>query len=66
MYTVGERAVNPIKVDVLVNNRSLTMELDTGAAVSVISDTTRKVVFPSDKLLPSSVNLKTSQVKQSR
>ena len=59
LYTVGEKAANPIKVDVLVNNRSLTMELDTGAAVSIISDTTRIAVFPTDKLLHSSVNLKT-------
>ena len=35
------------------------MELDTGAAVSIISDATRKALFPTAKLQHSSVNLRT-------
>ena len=35
-------ANSPNQVSVIVNGKYLTMELDTGAAVSIISDTTRK------------------------
>ena len=59
LFTLGEKATNPIKVDILINGRSLPMELDTGAAVSIISDTTRKAIFPTSQLQTSSVNLKT-------
>ena len=59
VYTVGEKATNPIKVDVLINGRSFPMELDTGAAVTIIPDTTRKAIFPTARLQHSSVNLRT-------
>ena len=39
MYKVNDRASEPISLLVLVNGKKLTMELDTGAAVSIISDT---------------------------
>ena len=58
MFTLGEKATNLIKVDMLVNGRSLPMELDTGAAVSIIY-TTRKAIFPATQLQHSPVNLKT-------
>ena len=38
LYTVGGGATPPIKVPLLVDGKSLTMELDTGAAVTVVSD----------------------------
>ena len=43
----------------VVNGTKLTMELDTGAAVSIISDATRKALFPSQKLHKSKLVLKT-------
>ena len=38
---------------------NLEMELDTGAAVSIISNQTRQVLFPTLQLRPSSLALKT-------
>lgn len=43
----------------MVNIRKLKMELDTGAAVSIISDATRKALFPDKKLHKSEGVLKT-------
>ena len=42
-----------------VNQKPLKFELDTGAAVSVISDITFKAVFPDLTLSPSNVRLRT-------
>ena len=55
---MGEKATYPIKVDILINGRSLPMELDTGATVSIISDTTRKEIFPVTNLQHSPMNLR--------
>ena len=51
----------PIYCDVLVEGTPLTMEVDTGAEVSVISETTctRKSLFPESKLAKTNVVLKT-------
>ena len=59
MYKVNDRASEPISLLVLVNGKKLTMELDTGAAVSIISDKTRKSLFSELKLNESSLILKT-------
>ena len=59
LFTIGEKTTNPISVEVKVNGRNLSMELDTGAAVSIMSNTTRKAVFPRAKVQPCSVNLRT-------
>ena len=53
------RASEPFNVPVLVNRKKLTMELDTGAAVSIISDQTRRSLFPDLQLRNSSLVLKT-------
>jgi predicted aspartyl protease len=42
VFTIGENSSRPIVVDIKVNGKPLTMEVDTGAAVTVISDKTRK------------------------
>jgi len=52
-------AVTPIEVTVDVEGKSLTMELDTGVAVSIISDATRRRMFPDVKLCKSKIVLKT-------
>jgi len=39
-------AGHPITVEMVVNNKPLVMELDTGAAVSVISEQTQRKLFP--------------------
>ena len=38
--------VSPYKVTLLINNKHLCMEIDTGAAVSLVSETTYKTPFP--------------------
>ena len=50
---------DPIMVPVIVNGKKLTMELDTGAAVSIISDQTRRSLFPDVQLRKSRLVLKT-------
>ena len=52
-------ASEPISLLVLVNGKKLTMEIDTGAAVSIISDKTRRSLFSELKLNESSLILKT-------
>ena len=50
----------PIRVEVLVNGKSLSMILDTGAAVSIISEATYRTVWPTEgpSVQPSATALK--------
>ena len=59
LFKLKEPASNPIQIPVKVESKSLVMELDTGAAVSIISETTRKEMFPNLKLHKSKFTLKT-------
>ena len=59
LHKLHDRSSNPINVPVFVNGRQLTMELDTGAAVSIISEETRKTLFVDQKLRKSTLVLKT-------
>ena len=59
LHKLGERSSDPIEVQVMANGKEMTMELDTGAAVSIISDCTRKALFPHQKVHKSSLILKT-------
>ena len=59
LHKVGERSSAPIEVDVTANGRKLTMEVDTGAALSIISQATKELVFPDLPLHSSKVMLKT-------
>ena len=43
----------------LINGKGLSMELDTGAEVSIISEKPREEVFPGEKLRPTDLKLKT-------
>ena len=52
-------AANPIEVTVHVEGKPLTMELDTGAAVFIISEETRRKILPQVKLRKSKIILKT-------
>ena len=58
-HQVGNRSVDPANKQVQINNRQLTMEVNTGAALSIISKKTRKAVFSDEKLRPSKLILKT-------
>ena len=59
LYKFKEAKSSPIQVSLKVEGIPLTMELDTGAAVSIISEATRKAKLPHIKLRKSKVVLKT-------
>ena len=59
LIKLKEPASNPVHIPVQVEGKSLIMELDTGAAVSIISETTRKEMFPNSTLHKSKLTLKT-------
>ena len=40
----------PVYVHMLINGKRLSMELDTGAEVSIISEKTRKEIFPDEPM----------------
>ena len=59
LLVLGEKSSRPIRVDICVNGTSLPMEVDTGAAVSLISEKKQKDLFPDIILSHSSIILKT-------
>ncbi len=50
VHKVEDHSFSPIEMQMVVNRHTLTMELATGAAVSVISDKMRREFFPTEKL----------------
>ena len=46
LYQVSNKSSHPITVDLEINKKKLTIEIDTGAAVSIISEKIRKKIFP--------------------
>ena len=50
---------SPIEVQMIIEGKDLKMEVDTGATVSIISDSTRMKRFSHLKLCPSKVVLRT-------
>lgn len=59
LFTLGGEARRPIKVDVKIGDKPLTMEIDTGAAVSIVSKQEYESKFSSYELRKSDVVLKT-------
>ena len=59
LHKLTERSSDPITVTVTIDGKQLPMELDTGAAVSIISDKTRRSLFPDLELRESALVLKT-------
>ena len=59
LFIVGAKSSTPIAVELTINGERLTMEVDTGAAVSLISEQTLKAIAPNATLQPSRVILKT-------
>ena len=55
----GSLSSHPITVSVTINEQPLNMELDTGAAVSIISEQEHQRLFPSSSLRPSNTLLQT-------
>ena len=59
MFRVGKHPQKPMVVSVEINGKELEMEVDTGAAVSVISAATRDRMFPDCQLINTSTVLTT-------
>jgi len=59
IHTAGSTSSPPIVVTMTVHQKPLQFEVDTGAAVTVISEPTFKSVFPLEKLTTSNALLKT-------
>ena len=59
LFKVNGKSSNPITVVLDVNSRKVSMEVDTGAAVSVISKETRARLIPNIKVNDTSVILTT-------
>ena len=53
LYRLGQHKASPIMVNVQVNGVQVTMELNTGAAVSLMSQQQQKELFPMAQLQPS-------------
>ena len=62
LFNVTTNACKPLQVTVKVNNIDLTMEVDTGASMSLISNATFQKLWPAQScptLLPSETKLRT-------
>ena len=59
VHDVGRHFNDPVYVKMLIKGKRLSMKLDTGVEVSIISEETRKEKFPEEELWPSDVKLKT-------
>ena len=55
----SKKRINPIMVELTINGKKTLMELDTGAAVSVISSQTKAQMFPQSTLMDCTLNLTT-------
>ncbi len=59
LHHIGKCSTEPVQVQMMVNGKRLDMELDTGAALTLISESKRKAIFPKEKLRPANLVLKT-------
>ena len=59
VHYMEKRSTEPVQVQMMINGKRLDMEVDTGAALSLISESTRKAIFPKEKLRPAKLSLRT-------
>ena len=59
VHNVGRYSNDPVYFHMLINGIRVSMELDTGAEVSIILEKTREEIFPGGKLRISDLKLKT-------
>ena len=57
LYAISDKSVKPITVDLKLNGKPLSMELDTGATVSLVAAKTFHRLFPGIKLQPATIQL---------
>ena len=58
IFVLGARTSKPIEVEMLLNDKPVRMELDTGAAVTIMSKRQQQALFPGASLHSSNVRLK--------
>ena len=56
VHNVGRFSNNLVYVQMLINGKRLSIEVDTGAEVSIISEKTREEIYPEEKLRSSGLN----------
>ena len=66
VYTLDSKKVNPYKAVLELDGKPVSMEIDTGAAVSIISENTQKSLFPTASLTVPTVRLRTYTSKPIR
>ena len=59
LFCVVHRSIKPITVEMTINGEKVIMEVDTGAAVSLMSQVTQERVFPQAMLHESTIHLRT-------
>ena len=57
LYNISDKSVKPFTVKVKLNDKPLSMELDTGATVSLISSKTFQQLFPGVTVKPTATQL---------
>ena len=64
LFHMGHKVAKPLKVTVHINDVPVAMEVDTGAAMSVMTSAQQQKIFPNAMLNDSSVVLKTYTAEQ--
>ena len=59
VYSVGNSSTKPIRVEIQIDGKPISMEVDTGAAVSLMSQKKLKQTLPGAKIKPMNVVLRT-------
>ena len=59
IFTIGKNSASPIQVELYINEKPLTMEVDTGAAVTIVSEQQFKRLLPQVQVSKSTVILRT-------
>ena len=63
---VGRCSNDRVYVQMLIKNKQLSMEVDTGVEVSIVSEETREEILPVEKLRSFDLKLQTCTNEQSR
>ena len=59
LHTLRAQSGQPLEVDLMLDGKPLCMEVDTGAALSLVSEKTYRSLFPERCLQPSKACLRT-------
>ena len=59
IYRVSDKPSHPCQVEIEINGAAVKMEVDTGAAVTILSQKTQEALFPSATLSKPTVSLRT-------